>query len=74
METLACTEQSVRGARGLSGRLAVCPHCGGNVRRVRDVYGAYCQCLQCSREVAVDAALEVHGVATRPGAEELLVA
>jgi hypothetical protein len=44
------------------------------VRRVRDVYGAYCQCLQCSREVAVDAALEVHGVATRPGAEELLVA
>ena len=31
--------------------LRSCPHCGGNVRLIRDVYGAYHQCLQCSREI-----------------------
>lgn len=32
--------------------LRQCPHCGGDVRLVRDIYGAYRQCLQCSREIA----------------------
>ena len=31
--------------------LQPCPHCGGNVRLIKDVYGAYHQCLQCSREI-----------------------
>lgn len=33
-------------------QLRGCPHCGGDVRLVRDIYGAYRQCLQCSREIA----------------------
>ena len=32
-----------------------CPHCGGDVRLVRDIYGSYRQCLQCSREIAPEA-------------------
>ena len=35
--------------------LRQCPHCGGDVRLVRDIYGAYRQCLQCSREIAPEA-------------------
>ena len=31
--------------------LRQCPHCGGDVRLVRDIYGAYRQCIQCSREI-----------------------
>ena len=38
-----------------------CPHCGGDVRSVRDIYGAYLQCLQCSREIN-PAALVLPGV------------
>ena len=31
--------------------LRACPHCGGDVRLARDIYGASWQCLQCSREI-----------------------
>ena len=39
-----------------------CPHCGGDVRLVRDIYGAYRQCLQCSREIAPEALVVSAGV------------
>ena len=35
--------------------LRQCPHCGGDVRLVRDIYGSYRQCFQCSREIHQDA-------------------
>ena len=31
--------------------LRPCPYCGGNVRLIKDVYGAYHQCMQCSRDI-----------------------
>ena len=34
--------------------LRQCPHCGGDVRVVRDIYGSYRQCFQCSREIQPD--------------------
>jgi uncharacterized protein (DUF983 family) len=43
---------SVRRRRFL---LRQCPHCGGDVRLVRDIYGSYRQCIQCSREIQPDA-------------------
>lgn len=42
--------------------LRQCPHCGGDVRLVRDIYGAYRQCLQCSREIAPEALVVSAGV------------
>ncbi len=38
-----------------------CPHCGGDVRLVRDIYGSYRQCLQCSREIAPEALMATAG-------------
>ena len=74
MEIKAKAERSVLGARGRRVQLAVCPHCGGNVRRVRDIYGTYRQCLQCSREVMAEAAPAMDAALTTPEREELLVA
>lgn len=59
--------------------LRSCPHCGGNVRLIRDVYGAYHQCLQCSREVEPAAAVAPLHTATTvlpvgPQMDELKVA
>lgn len=51
MENQVNIERSARGARRRRVGLSGCPHCGGNVRLVHDVYGAYHQCLQCSREI-----------------------
>ena len=39
-----------------------CPHCGGDVRLVRDIYGSYRQCLQCSREIAPETLMGTAGV------------
>ncbi len=50
MESLVSNRPLGGGARQRMG-LGSCPHCGGNVRLIRDVYGAYHQCLQCSREI-----------------------
>lgn len=45
-----------------------CPHCGGDVRLVRDIYGSYRQCLQCSREIAPETLTANAGAADhRPG-------
>ena len=51
MESAVNTERSARESLAARGGLRACPHCGGNVRKIRDIYGAYLQCLQCSREV-----------------------
>ena len=59
--------------------LSFCPHCGGNVRLIRDIYGAYHQCIQCSREIEPgqlhtrpSAAPEV--ATANPQMDELLIA
>ena len=32
-------------------KLKSCPHCGGDVCRMRDTFGVYHQCAQCGREI-----------------------
>lgn len=32
-------------------KLKACPHCGGDVCRMRDTFGVYHQCAQCGREI-----------------------
>lgn len=56
MESTLTRARYVRGARRRRVDLGSCPHCGGDVRRVRDIYGDYRQCLQCSREIPADPA------------------
>ena len=51
MESRVSIERFSQGARRRRAELRACPHCGGNVRKIRDIYGAYHQCLQCSREI-----------------------
>ena len=53
MESKVSIEGFVQSARRRRPRVALkgCPHCGGDVRLARDIYGAYLQCLQCSREI-----------------------
>ena len=78
MERKVNSERSVLGARRRQMHLRACPHCGGDVRRVKDIYGAYLQCIQCSREIAPDLLADIMSVGsvTSPTAhpEELLVA
>lgn len=57
METTLNREGAVLGVRRRRMDLGCCPHCGGDVRQVRDIYGEYRQCLQCSREISADPAL-----------------
>lgn len=51
MERKVKIAQLAPGARRRGVHLGACPHCGGDVRLARDIYGAYRQCLQCSREI-----------------------
>ena len=51
MENQVNIERLARGASSRRVHLGGCPHCGGDIRLVRDVYGPYHQCLQCSREI-----------------------
>ena len=78
MESTFNRMRSVRGARRRRVDLGSCPHCGGDVRQVRDIYGEYRQCLQCSREMPNDPAPMVRSApAAVPAAaesDELLVA
>ena len=79
MESRVSIERFSQGARRRRAELRACPHCGGNVRKIRDIYGAYLQCLQCSREVEPAALMATphEAVATRPAervSEELMVA
>ena len=78
METTLNRARSVRGVRRRRVDLGSCPHCGGDVRQVRDIYGDYRQCLQCSREMPVDPAPMVQTVPVvapaAPESDELLVA
>lgn len=62
MESTLNRTRSVRGARLRRMDLGSCPHCGGDVRQVRDIYGDYRQCLQCSREIHGDPAPMVQTV------------
>ena len=59
-------------------QLRQCPHCGGDVRLVKDIYGSYRQCLQCSREITpVTIEQSQYNSVAFPvptGAEELLAA
>lgn len=78
MERIVNSQISSRSA-GRRAALRFCPHCGGNVRLIRDIYGAYHQCIQCSREIMPS---EVHArpaetpavVTANPGMDELLIA
>lgn len=79
MESRVSIERFSRGARRPRVALQACPHCGGNVRKIRDIYGAYHQCLQCSREIqpaalalASDDSLAVHPLGH--DAQELMIA
>ena len=78
MESKLKIEEAVRGARGRRMHLDACPHCGGNVRRVRDIYGVYRQCIQCSREILAEDLPTVRqasgATVAEPAAEELKVA
>ena len=51
MERKVSIERFSHGARRSRTAMRVCPHCGGNVRLVKDIYGAYHQCIQCTREI-----------------------
>ncbi len=51
MERKISIEGVALGARRRKVALRACPHCGGDVRLTRDLYGAYLQCIQCSREL-----------------------
>ena len=72
------SERSVLGARRRQMHMGACPHCSGDVRRVKDIYGTYLQCIQCSREIAADHLAAVIGVGAvtipAPHSEQLLVA
>ena len=78
MESTLNRARSVQGVRRRRVDLGSCPHCGGDVRQVRDIYGDYRQCLQCSREIPADAAPMIQTApATMPAAPnsgELVVA
>ncbi|MDE2785652.1 MAG: hypothetical protein OXL37_03230 [Chloroflexota bacterium] len=78
MESTLNRTRSVRGARRRRVDLGSCPHCGGDVRQVRDIYGDYRQCLQCSREIPSDPAPMVRSapaaMPATPESDELLVA
>ena len=79
MESKVSIERFSQGARRPRVALRMCPHCGGNVRKIRDIYGAYLQCLQCSREIqpAALASASHDSPAIRPmgpGAQELMIA
>ncbi len=49
MEKNVRVQDRLNGGRRL--HLKACPRCGGDVRQVRDIYGPYLQCMQCSHEV-----------------------
>ena len=79
MESRVSIERFSQGARRRRAELRACPHCGGNVRKIRDIYGAYLQCLQCSREIqpAALALKSDDSLAVRPmdqDAPELMIA
>ena len=78
MESTLNRARFVRGARRRRVDLGSCPHCGGDVRQVRDIYGDYRQCLQCSREIPADAAPMIQSTPAAmpptPESDELLVA
>ena len=78
MESTLNRARFVRGVRHRRVDLGSCPHCGGDVRQVRDIYGAYRQCLQCSREIPGDPAPIVQPVPAAmpatPESDGLLVA
>ena len=78
MESTLHRARSVQGVRRRRVDLGSCPHCGGDVRQVRDIYGDYRQCLQCSREIPADPAPMVQpapaAMPPTPGSDELLVA
>ncbi len=63
MENQINIERLARGGRRRRVQLRGCPHCGGDVRLVRDVYGPYHQCLQCSREINPAALVPITHVA-----------
>ena len=60
MESNVDIEQVSRRAFRRKVGLPMCPHCGGNVRKIRDIYGRYLQCLQCSREIEPPAFAAAH--------------
>lgn len=79
MESKVSIERFSQGARRPRVALQACPHCGGNVRKIRDIYGPYLQCLQCSREIQPGAltATSHEGLVIRPAereSEELMIA
>ena len=78
MESTLNRTRFVRGARRRRVDLGSCPHCGGDVRQVRDIYGDYRQCLQCSREIPAYPAPMVQSAPAAmpltPESDELLVA
>ena len=77
MESKVSIERFTQGARGRRTELRACPHCGGNVRKIRDIYGAYRQCLQCSREVQPAALASDDSLAVPPlghDVQELMIA
>ena len=78
MESTLNRARYVRGARRRRVDLGSCPHCGGDVRRVKDIYGDYRQCLQCSREILADPAPMTDSppaeLPVNPKSHELLVA
>ena len=78
MESMVKLQRVGQAVRQRRGELRVCPHCRGNVRVVRDIYGAYHQCIQCSRDIEPAMATQAHhmtGEHLMPGsAEELLAA
>ncbi len=79
MESKVSIERFSQGARRRRAELRACPHCGGNVRKIRDIYGAYLQCLQCSREIqpATLALTSDDSLPVRPmggDAQELMIA
>ena len=78
METTLNRERSVRSVRRRRMDLGCCPHCGGDVRQIRDIYGEYRQCLQCSREIPAAPTPMIQtgptGRPTAPESDELLAA
>lgn len=77
MERKVKIAQLEPGARRRRVHLGACPHCGGDVRLARDIYGAYRQCLQCSREIHPGAQPATHAApaeipAIAPAAELLI--
>lgn len=75
MESILNRNRSVRRVRRSRMGLGSCPHCGGDVRHVRDIYGDYRQCLQCSREIPADPMPEIHTApVAKPGSDERLIA